>query len=275
MAKKKTRKRTVKKKKNDYENIMIVGMVVFGIILFVYNYFFLNIPIINIMAVIVVLIGPIILEYDKYSKNKDIEEKFPDFLRDVSENIKSGMTLPKAIAATKKNDYGPFTPFVKKMAVQMDWGVPFDDILEGLKIKSPVIKRTISIIIETHRGGGKISDILNAVGKSITEINKLRKERKSSVYSQMVTGYIIFFVFLGVLVTLQTFLVPSLSVVATTDLGGNVEASYNDLFQWLILIQGVFSGLVIGKMSEGSIFAGAKHALILGLVGYLAIIFLI
>ncbi len=268
------------KRKINVDEMILVAMAIVGIFIFIYNYFYLNIPALNVMALFLILIGPVIFQYTKYTSNKNIETRFPDFLRDVSENIRSGMTLPQAVRATKKNDYGALTPFVKRMAVQIDWGIPFDDVLEGLDIKSKIVRRTISVIIETHRGGGRISDTLDAVGRSVAEINKLRKERTSSLYSQVITGYIIFFVFLGVLVTLQTFLVPSLSVVTTSDLGSGMSAEsigtlYSNVFQWMILIQGVFSGLVIGKMSEGSIFMGVKHSIVLGLVGYIVILFFI
>ena len=40
-------------------------------------------------------------------------------------------------------------------------------------------------------------------------------------------------------------------------------------FLWLLLAQGFFAGLVIGKLSEGSIKAGFKHSFILIVVSFL------
>ncbi|MEA3343483.1 MAG: hypothetical protein U9Q92_04915, partial [archaeon] len=46
---------------------------------------------------------------------------------------------------------------------------------------------------------------------------------------------------------------------------------YGEMFTHLAIIQGFFAGLVIGKLSEGRLSAGAKHAIILALVGYISL----
>ena len=201
------------------------------------------------------------IEFDKLSK--EIEEQFPDFLRDISENVKSGMNLSQAIKKTKQNDYGALSKYVKKIVVKLDWGVSLEDVLmEFSKNKNPSVRRTVSSILEIYKGGGNIKKVFEAIADSIIEINKIRKERYATIYSQMLTGYVVFFVFLGVLVSLQKFLIPNLAI------SGASPEFYVDLFQKLILIQGFFSGLIIGKMAEGNIIAGLKHCLILIILGY-------
>ncbi len=246
--------------------------VIIGLSLFVYNNIVLNNLLVNVFSIVLVLIGPVVLEYVRYNKMKNIENRFPDFLRDISENIAAGMTLPQAIKSLKHVDYGDLSPHVRRMIIQMDWGVTFADVLKDFAEEgTPLIKRTVSTVIETYSGGGNLSEVLKSVGKSVTEVNKLRKERHSGVYSQILSGYLIFFVFIGILVSLQKFLIPSLASISAPELGFTSVTTaefYADIFQWLILIQGFFSGLVIGKMSEGNLIAGLKHCLILMLVGY-------
>ena len=43
-------------------------------------------------------------------------------------------------------------------------------------------------------------------------------------------------------------------------------------FRHLAVVQGFFSGIVIGKLAEGSISAGIKHALLMCTLGYLIMI---
>ncbi len=252
------------------ESFLIIAFALIGVLLFIANFFLFKISYLNFVAIIIVIIFPSILGYAKYRREAEIERRFPDFLRDVSENIRAGMTLPQAISSTKNTNYGALTPHVKKIAVQLDWGVTFDKIFEDFASKStPVIKRTVATIIEVHRGGGNIADVFDVIGSSTVEINKIREERSSGIYSQMISGYMIFFVFLGILIALQTYLLPGLS---SSTLQGpapeNLTGLYANLFKWLILIQGLFSGLVIGKMAEGNISAGLKHSLILMFIGY-------
>jgi archaeal flagellar protein FlaJ len=266
-------------KKIPSSTIVIIFLVVIGMNMFIINLLTIFYLPLTLLSICIVVAGPILLQYKQYKINKEIEERFPDFLRDVAENIKTGMTLTQAIAATKETYYGALSPYVKKMVTKIDWSIPFDEVLrEFSKYSTPLIKKTVSTITETYAGGGDITQILDATGKTIKEINKVRRERFSAIYSQMVTGYVIFFIFIGVLIVLQKFLVPSLFAFSSEDVGIGVTEGiagyYSSIFQWLIIIEGFFSGLVVGKMAEGNILAGVKHSFILTVLGYGAFLLL-
>lgn len=232
---------------------------------------------INILGLIVI-IGPILIKkYIQYSKQQELEDEFPNFLRDVVEGVRAGMPLPQAIQNTSNNNYGQLTPYVKDMSAKLEWGIPFEKaVLQfGKNTKSPIVQRSINTIIQTYQAGGDVGGVLEAVGNNLEEIRKLRKERRSQIYSEMVTGYIIYFVFLGVLVVLIRFLLPSLSFQG--DIGPlqgsglspeELLTTYRSVFRFLVIIQSIFSGLVIGRLSEGELKAGAKHVGILLGVGY-------
>ena len=104
----------------------------------------------------------------------------------------------------------------------------------------------------------------------------IRKERSASVHSQIVTSYLIFFVFIFILIILQTFLIPALGGQTGEGLPGglgtgvseNAAEIYNQGFVSFIIIQGFFAGLATGKMAEGSVIAGLKHSVLLIAVGY-------
>ena len=60
--------------------------------------------IINLLGLIVA-IGPIMaIKYRQYRNRAKLEERFPDFIRDVVEGVRSGMSLPQAIENTEDND---------------------------------------------------------------------------------------------------------------------------------------------------------------------------
>ncbi|MFH1229086.1 MAG: type II secretion system F family protein [Candidatus Aenigmatarchaeota archaeon] len=266
-------------KKMQSSTTVIILLVIIGMNIFIFNLLTIFYLPLTLLSIGIVVAGPLILQYKAYKNNKEIEERFPDFLRDVAENIKTGMTLTQAITATKETYYGALTPYVKKMVTKIDWSIPFDEILkEFSKDSTPLIKKTVSTITETYTGGGDITQILDATGRTIKEINKIRRERFSAIYSQLVTGYVIFFIFIAVLIILQKFLVPSLFAFSSEEMsmggGEGIAEYYSNVFQWLILIEGFFSGLVVGKMAEGNIIAGLKHSFILIVVGYGAFILL-
>ncbi len=233
----------------------------------------------NLIAAAVIMGPSLYMMYKDYIYSRDIEARFPDFLRDITEGLNAGMALPQAIKNTRKNEYGVFTSDAKKIATQIDWGVPFEEILKRFAERSGsgVMKRTVSTIIETHRSGGNIASVLEAVAKSIVEIDKIKKERSSHIFAQMLTGYTIFFIFLGVMIGLQRFLIPTMivdgsmgDIAMSPSSTGDLAEIYKELFGRLIIIQGLFSGVAIGKMSEGSMLAGLRHSLVLVAIGFTA-----
>ena len=235
---------------------------------------------IYIMAVFVVVFPVIMLRYTAHQKIKNLEEMFPVFLRDFVESIRGGMPVPQAFKAISINDYKDLTPYVKRMSAQLDWGITVEKTLLNFskQVKSKLISRIISSVVESHKFGGNLADTFEALSATSLEVDRLREERKLYLNSQMITGYIVFFVFLAVMIGLQQFLVPSLTQVSTqslTGLGTGQEAltatagKYKEIFRNLIIIQGIFAGLAVGKMAEGAVVAGLKHSAIMAIVGSL------
>lgn len=276
----------------EEKKYIVIASWLVGAGLLIFNFLFLRsieeytqyFSALNLVASFIAVLPTVVIKYKAYQRRKEIESRFPNFLRDVTEGTQSGMTLPKAIKNVSENEYGPLTPHVKKMAAQIDWGVPFAVVLEKFanRVGSDVLRRTVSTIIETHRSGGNVSEVLEVVGDSIIKIERIKSERKSHVYSQMLTGYTIYFVFLGVMIGLQKFLIPSLTMKGGSQLGmgggmnmQGLAGAYKEIFKNLVIIQGFFSGIAIGKMSEGSVLAGLQHVVVLVAIGYTAVFVLL
>jgi archaeal flagellar protein FlaJ len=229
--------------------------------------------VLNIGGVILILGVPLMYKYSDFKRIRKIEEIFPKYLEDVSENIAAGMTLPQALRSISNIDYGVLSVHVKEISSKVSWGVPFEKIMEEFarKTKSKSMKRNVQTIIETHRSGGSMDTVLRSVAQSLVELERVKKERSASVYSQMINGYIIYVVFLGVMVGLSTILVPAFQFNESST--PELQAAFSEIFQSLIIIQGFFAGLSIGKMAEGTFVAGFKHALVLSIFGYSVFIF--
>lgn len=233
---------------------------------------------------ILIIIGPIlILEYREHTLKKELENRFPDFLRDIVEGTRAGMALPQAIENTQGNSYGRLTPYVSEMIAKIDWGLSFEKALSSFakKSNSKLIQRSVNTITQTYQSGGNITEVLESVGSNLKEIKKLRSNKKTQLYGEMITLYAVYFVFLIILILLMNFLLPSLSTnidVSSLSSGGNSMKSlidtYRGMFTNLVLIQSIFSGLVIGQLTEGDFKSGGKHVAILLTIGYTAAILL-
>jgi len=138
-----------------------------------------------------------------------------------------------------------------------------------------MISRIVASVVEAHKFGGNIADTFQSLSNVAIEIDRLRKERIGYLQAQIITGYIIFFVFLGVIVGIERFLLPSLSQAGSVTLSTvgsqtqptDLASFFKNLFRDLIIIQGVLSGLAVGKLGEGSLFAGLKHSFFMSFIG--------
>ncbi len=272
----------------DQKTIIILGSS--GIVaLFILGFSFLflrDIPALFttlLLISILVLLAPLgLIKYSELQTVKRLEETFPQFISDLVESVRSGMTLPQAIKSLGENEYGSLTFYIRKLSAQLDWGIPFSTAFLNFTkgTKSKLIGRIGSTIIESHEFGGNLTDVFESISHATLEIERLREERKLYINSQMISGYIIFFVFLIVLIGLQKFLVPSLVEIqpigeeATPLVGTNqLVGEYKSIFRNLIILQGIFAGLVIGKMAEGAVAAGLKHSAIMILSGFIIFTF--
>ena len=144
-------------------------------------------------------------------------------------------------------------------------------------VNNKSVSRAITLIGQAERAGGDIGEILESVVGAVSMSDKLKKERKSAISTLVVQGYIIFFVFMIIILVMQFQILPM--VGGLSGIGGEIglggggvtidQESISSSFLYLLLIQGFFTGLVIGKLAEGTIKAGIKHSFALALLSFL------
>ncbi len=204
-------------------------------------------------------------------RQKELEDKFLEFIRDLVENVKSGTPISKGIVNLRNRNYGSLTVYVDKLANQISLGIPLTSALYNFAkdTKSSVISRAVNLISEAEKAGGQIETILESVAKSVNQIDELKKERKSAIYNLIVQGYIIFMIFIIIMLVLEYKILPLTSELGGVDssLSLNVNAFSPTQFSMpimvMLLVQSFFAGIVIGKIAEGNIKDGIKHSFIL------------
>jgi flagellar protein FlaJ len=219
---------------------------------------------------LIVLVLPFILALRAESEvEKENNQKFLEFVRNIVENVKAGTPISISIMNVKNQDFGTLSPYVKKLANQVAIGIPVKQALLNFSnyVGSSVIKKAVSLISEADRAGGDIEEILESVSASVNEVEKLKKERKASISNLVVQGYIIFFIFVIIILIMQIKIIPltaQISQSADFDPGKLTRPLF-----YLLIAQGFFAGLVIGKLAEGSIKAGIKHSFVTVVVSLL------
>jgi flagellar protein FlaJ len=299
--------------KSKYLTPQRLPLIIAGMIAAVGLVFYSNIAIMGNMLLIAGIVGIVpyaLMTYLDTKRIKDVEDRLPVFLLDISEAQKIGMTLPEALKQVSRTDYGKLSPEIKKMNDQMSWGIPVQEVMSSFAermAKSRLIGRIVRIINEAYNSGGDIARTMEATASDLSLIKEAEKERKAVTAEHMMVMYAIYFIFIGIVIGLSQTLVPMLKM----DMGGGAggimsfqdpctgctpsridcvncmifpticqmfgfEAGgscyYNALFIVMAVIQGIFSGLVAGQIGEGSVVAGVKHSLIMTSAGFSVLI---
>lgn len=264
--------------------ILLIGNVIY---FFVSNDLNLFLFLAGISAGVIFLpfIAGVVLEN---KKEQEMAEMFLEFSRNLAESVATGTPVSKSIINIRNKNYGSLTLHINKLANQISLGVPVEKALETFArdVGNNVISRAVALIREAERAGGEIDFILESVAKSISESDKLKKERKAAVYSIVVQGYIIFFIFIGIMLIMQFHILPltkglgafgkfSVGELASSkeipsELGEEIDVQeLGRPFLFLLLAQGILAGMTIGKLAEGNIKAGLKHSFIMASAAFL------
>jgi flagellar protein FlaJ len=171
--------------------------------------------------------------------------------------------------------------------------------------KSEVISYATMVLEQVEESGGNTEDIMDSLADNIENLREAEEERKSLMTQHTTSMYAIFFIFVGITVAIVKFLTPLIqsqqevggyggftiiggspcNICITTDVPGceicklffniclalgfgtmeSVTCYFKSLYFIMTIIQGIFSGLIIGQISSNSVIAGIKHSLILTL----------
>ncbi len=254
-----------------------------------------------------------IYNYLNYKRTKAMELQLPRFLRSISEYSKSGMNLYDSFKNTSKENFGPLTDELKKIVAEASWNVGMDKAIKRFvsRTESKRIKKIMLIILQAYQSGGNITRISQSLAANMEKIKEIEDTKKNLMSQQVMMMYAVFFVFIGISLLILKFMMPMLSLNSQMggetfglSTGGNpcdfcknpitciscpvftsmslavglskspgAKCYYKGLFFTMVLIQGIFSGLISGVIESNSLRAGIKHVIVMSVSG--ALIFLI
>lgn len=247
-------------------------------ILFQYNYipfdpyYLFDIIFISIL----ILIGPYSTYcYLRARREKEIRNRFPDFLVDMGNSLSSGMSVFDSIHVASKGNYGIFTDEVKKMKIDLSWRIPIRNIFSNLsnRLKNSIIDRTVTTINKGLYMGGGDSEIFKALASEVKQINQIDEQRNIQMTMYLLIIIISFVVFLFIMIILNNTLFAYFfefqqSQQSALD-GFLVPIEQNRLHYALYsftYVQSIGAGLLGGFMKEGSISPGLRYSFVLGLI---------
>ncbi|MCF7910660.1 type II secretion system F family protein [Candidatus Pacearchaeota archaeon] len=230
-----------------------------------------------------VLIGVLPFVINLINQNRieaEKEEMFIEFARGLVESVKTGTPVSKSIINSKGKSYGVLSEHVNKLANQISMGIPLGSALQVFSkdVNNKTVSRALTLIGQAEKAGGNISEILESVAEAVTMSDKLKQERKAAISTLVVQGYIIFFIFTIIVLVMQFKILPMVEGIADVGVMGETSVNQGSSFDqeeisksfiYLLLAQGFFSGLAIGKLAEGNVRSGIKHSFALMLTSFL------
>ncbi len=230
-----------------------------------------------LLAVVVTIFPPAVLDYIDYRWKRSIDENLPDLFRSIVQAQQTGMTLAQALEEASKRSYGPLSKELEKMAVQISWGMPFEQAFRGLgeRVDTVLMQRTVPLVTGTSLSGGRVERIFEPLGKFIQSTLMLDKECRAQMRPYVAIIYVAFYVFLLTVVLLFRSLFLQMGELPISGAAFLESEVMVRIFFHLSVSQAFFNGLIAGKMGEGTTSAGLKHCVILLTSGYLVFKFLV
>ena len=221
-------------------------------------------------------------EMKRKYENK-IKKQTPDFLKELAGTTATGATLQQSIDIISRAGSGGIYKEVERMKRDIEWGTEIVDAFARFanRIKVASLSRVVTLLMETIRIGGDITEALYLSAKDSDIERTLNKERMVNMLIYVIIIYIAFFVFIGIIYMLFKNLLPALLETKMTGAAGVFQKAaisreeITGVLTQATTLQAIFAGLMAGQMGEGDILAGLKHSLIMLVIVWIMFTFFI
>ena len=149
------------------------------------------------------LVAPLMfIQRKKKGRIKKFEAQLSDALMMSCSCLKSGLSFTQAMETIAKDMDAPISTEFKTVIAEMGMGSSMEDSLERLnmRMKSNYVSLMVSAVLVQRQTGGNLSQILDNIANAIKEREKLKKEYKSMIASGKMTGMIVGFMPVAVLI---------------------------------------------------------------------------
>ena len=214
------------------------------------------------ITLIMIAIPGWIADYYTTGRDGKLQDGITQFLRDLVEVRKSGMSPEKSIEALASRDYGGFSHYLQDISTKINWGYPLRQIYDEFssKIKNWLALVNIYLLIDTMEVGGGTEQSIETLAEFSESTQQLEAEKKAVLMPLIIVPYIGAALLTGTTVMFLGFFTGS-------NLGVSVPQIM--LYRTLLTPLAIHSftlGLVTGKIVSGRVSSGFKHAAFLSLV---------
>lgn len=232
-----------------------------------------------ISVALIIATAPAALVSMKLQAHKtSMERGVNNFLRDLTEVRKTGLSPEKCIESLSKKDYGTFGRELRKISSEISWGIPVKKVIFDFlkRTKSWMVQLNMFLLVETIDVGGGTIGMIESLARFNNLTEEVEKEKKMSVRPYIFMPYLAAILLVATTVMMLSFTTGTFNVTTTaTDVAAAAATASNlDSIKTVFISSVIFNsyiiGIVAGKISDESVASGFKHATILVVISLLA-----
>jgi len=223
-----------------------------------------------------IMVIPSIVAFRQARERGGLEKALPDFIRDMAEGRKIGLSPEGSIEQLVTKNYGTLSKSIKTMGSQISWGLPILKVIRTFadSVDSWITMAIGTLMVEVVDVGGGTVESFSAMADFTRKVNELESDKRSSLRSYVFVVYMA-----GIMLVLTTFMMVYFlstpikfagQVVPTP--GVTITPATVQSLLTASIFDGWVIGFVAGKMGGGTVADGFKHALALVLIGAMTVL---
>lgn len=215
--------------------------------------------------------APAALVQGKLSRKRaSLERGVSNFLRDLTEVRKTGLSPEQCVEDLSERDYGGFSKELNQITAEISYGIPIRKVIMDFvqRAKSWTTQIIMFLLVETIDVGGGTISMIESLARFDYMTRDVEKEKKMAVRPYVMIPY--FAAILLVATTLMMLMFTNQTLGVAGSSGGTDIGFLTMIFSTSVIVHCYLIGLVAGKISEESLSAGFKHSAILVLIAIVA-----
>ncbi|MCL5011450.1 MAG: type II secretion system F family protein [Candidatus Marsarchaeota archaeon] len=135
---------------------------------------------------------------------KDIDKELPFALRQLSTQLKAGVSFSNSLNSIAQSNYGVLSDEFKRVLVDMEGGMSTEEAVLKLSIrtKSKGLKKALVQIIRALRTGGNLAEIITTIADDVSFESRMKIRDFTEVLNLISIGYIMIAVVGPVMLTI-------------------------------------------------------------------------
>lgn len=235
---------------------------------------FITYFILNLLVFYFILLGYFFYIDSKHRKNEAlIENDLPEFIDNLVSNLKGGISLEKALLKSVRKEQKALLKEISLVNEKVLMGYDVSSALKDFmnRYDSPIISRTLFLIIEGMKGGGNLASPLESISKNLKKIYELNDEVKanSSGFSMVITVITLFVapLLFALALTLLNFIGNLFSLISGTEnqilTVSSIPPEFTTYLQnfsyAMIILITFFSSLISAQLKNEKIYEALKY----------------